>query len=205
MAKKYYAVWRGRKVGIFDSWEECRKQISHYSDAGFKSFTTLKAAEQALKKNSDLPVTYCQSDSDKKSHGKNRPILDSIAVDASCTGNPGIMEYRGVYTRTGKEVFREGPFQKGTNNIGEFLAIVQALAYVKKTGIRYPVYSDSSVAIGWVKKKICGTKLHLDEKNEITGRIRAAIKTLHTTPYDNRLLKWDTKQWGEIPADFGRK
>jgi ribonuclease HI len=205
MAKKYYTVWRGRKVGIFDSWEECKKQIEHYSDAGFKSFKTLKAAEEALKKHSDAPVKDCLSNSEKTIHGNNQPILDSIAVDASCTGNPGIMEYRGVYTRTGEEVFREGPFQEGTNNIGEFLAIVQALAYVKKYDKHYPVYSDSRVAMEWVKKKYCGTKLTLDADNKLARLIADAIKALKTTTYDNQLLKWDTKRWGEIPADFGRK
>ena len=50
-------------------------------------------------------------------------LVDSLAVDAACAGNPGPMEYRGVLVRTGQEIFHVGPMEGGTNNIGEFLAI----------------------------------------------------------------------------------
>lgn len=42
------------------------------------------------------------------------------------------MEYRGVDTKTRKQIFIQGPFEEGTNNIGEFLAIVHGLALLKK-------------------------------------------------------------------------
>ncbi len=86
-------------------------------------------------------------------------------MDAACSGSPGRLEYRGVDLQTGKEIFRKGPFENGTNNVGEFLAIVQALMLLKKQRSDYPVYSDSETAIGWVKKKHCNTKLAADETN----------------------------------------
>ena len=43
------------------------------------------------------------------------PIKESIAVDAACSGNPGKMEYRGVYVADGRELFHIGPFEEGTN------------------------------------------------------------------------------------------
>lgn len=82
-----------------------------------------------------------------------KPEMNSIAVDAACSGNPGAMEYRGVETATGREIFRQGPFSEGTNNIGEFLAIVHGLAMLKKMNSDLPLYSDSVNAISWVKKK----------------------------------------------------
>ncbi|MBN1696868.1 MAG: ribonuclease H family protein [Spirochaetales bacterium] len=206
MAKKYYAVWRGRTIGIFDSWEACKEQIDHYANAGFKSFNTLEAAEDALKQHGIRRTAHNVTNAETRSCEKGyRPVLDSIAVDAACSGNPGVMEYRGVYTKTGKQLFKAGPFERGTNNIGEFLAIVDALEYLEKQGKGCPVYSDSSVAISWVGKKSCGTKLPLDEDNTLGGLIERAVEKLRTRSYRNKILKWDTKRWGEIPADFNRK
>ena len=111
-----------------------------------------------------------------------------------------------MHTSTGKQLFHQGPFENGSNNIGEFLAIVHALALFKKRGIDAPIYSDSETALSWVKKKRCKTKLIKDESNTIIfDLIARADNWLVENPYDNTLLKWDTNAWGEIPADFGRK
>src|SRR5699024_475951 len=90
-------------------------------------------------------------------------IKQSISVDAACSGNPGDMEYRGVDTESGDELFRVGPIQNGTNNIGEFLAVVHALALLKKENNSMPIYSDSQVAIKWVRDKQANTTLRRDD------------------------------------------
>ncbi len=132
--------------------------------------------------------------------------IESLAVDAACSGNPGPMEYRGVYVRTGQEIFRVGPLQGGTNNIGEFLAIVHGLALQEKKGTRLPIYSDSVNAQIWVRQGICKTKLEeTDENAKIFDLIRRAETWLRTHTFRLPIYKWETKQWGEIPADFGRK
>ncbi|MGN0087058.1 MAG: RNase H family protein [Alloprevotella sp.] len=132
--------------------------------------------------------------------------LNALAVDAACSGNPGPMEYRGVYLRTGKEVFHFGPVY-GTNNIGEFLAIVHALALLKQQRLpAMPIYSDSLNALTWVRNKRCRTKLpRTPETEQLHQLIARAEKWLHTNTYDNPVLKWQTQEWGEVPADFGRK
>lgn len=130
---------------------------------------------------------------------------NSLAVDAACSGNPGPMEYRGIHLASGQQLFHFGPLY-GTNNIGEFLAIVHALALMAQKGWDLPVYSDSANAILWVKKRQCKTKLPRDARTEqlfeIIGR---AERWLQTHTYPNPVLKWDSRRWGEIPADFGRK
>ena len=88
----------------------------------------------------------------------NEVIANAWAVDAACSGNPGPMEYQCIDLQTGAQVFHYGPIH-GTNNIGEFLAIVHARAE------------------NW----------------------------LRTHPINIPIIKWETKKWGEIPADFGRK
>ena len=121
------------------------------------------------------------------------------------SGNPGAMEYRGVHVASRQEIFHFGPMY-GTNNIGEFLAIVHGLALLKQKGFDMPIYSDSVNAINWIKQKKCKTKLPRDAKTEeLFHLIERAEKWLRENTYTTRILKWETKQWGEIPADFGRK
>ena len=128
------------------------------------------------------------------------------AGDAACSGNPGPMEYQAIDLQTGAQVFHFGPMH-GTNNIGEFLAIVHALALMEKQGIKNKViYSDSYNAILWVNKKQCKTKLERTPQTEQLYQIVArAEQWLRTHNVTTRIMKWETKQWGEVPADFGRK
>ena len=128
------------------------------------------------------------------------------AVDAACSGNPGPMEYQCVDLATGAQVFHYGPVH-GTNNIGEFLAIVHALALMEQRGITDKViYSDSYNAILWVSKKQCKTKLERTPATEPLYRVIArAEQWLRTHHVKTPIIKWETKKWGEIPADFGNK
>jgi ribonuclease HI len=127
-------------------------------------------------------------------------------VDAACSGNPGKMEFRGVIADTGTEVFHRGPYVGGTNNIGEFLAIVLGLAYLKKHNLPWVLYSDSKTAIAWIKQKKCKTQLEWNTHNQdLLLAVRAAEKWLAENTWTTKICKWETEKWGEIPADFGRK
>ncbi len=151
-------------------------------------------------------TTVAPKPSDTKSRVAPPYILDSLAVDAACSGNPGRMEYRGVLVRTGEQIFHVGPLEQGTNNIGEFLAIVHGLALQEKQGTSLPIYSDSVNAQLWVRQGICKTKLEENEANApIFDLIRRAEQWLRTHTFRLPIYKWETKLWGEIPADFGRK
>ncbi len=208
MAKqKFYVVWDGVTPGIYSSWTECQLQIKGYEQAKYKSFDSREEAERAF---ASSPYAYIG----KKTAAATKPVPgtlpaavveNSLAVDAACSGNPGPMEYRGVHVLSRQEVFRFGPM-KGTNNIGEFLALVHGLALLKQKGFDMPVYSDSVNAISWVKQKKCKTKLPRTPETEYLFQlIERAEKWLHENTYTTRILKWETKEWGEIPADFGRK
>lgn len=213
MAKKlkFYVVWQGKKPGIYDSWSECQKQIHGVEAAKYKSFETKEVAEMAFSGNAG---DYIQKKSvnktvsgSKKTVSKSAILWNSISVDAACSGNPGLMEYQGVDTKTKERIFHQGPFPLGTNNIGEFLAIVHALAYFKQIGLPdKPIYTDSVTAMGWVKKKKANTKLEKNTKTATLYELLArAEKWLQLNSYSNPIIKWDTVNWGEIPADFGRK
>jgi ribonuclease HI len=162
MAKKskFYVVWKGKRPGIYEKWDDCKAAISGTKGAQYMSFPNFELARKAYNSNYEA----------YKGKKKNNPGLSpealvkigepnfhSIAVDAASSGNPGVMEYQGVDTRTRKKLFSQGPFPQGTNNIGEFLAIVHALAYLKERNSDRIVYTDSRTAMSWVRKKSCNT------------------------------------------------
>jgi len=131
---------------------------------------------------------------------------ESISVDAACSGNPGVMEYRGVHTADASEIFRLGPFQHGTNNLGEFLALVHGLALLKRQKSDLPIYSDSRTAMSWVRNKKVKTTIKRTPMNKkMFDLVDRAEIWLHNNTYTTEIIKWDTPNWGEIPADFGRK
>lgn len=214
MAKqKYYVVWKGRKTGVFASWDECKQQVENFTGAEYKSFETRVLAEKAFGENSKRHI-FQNSISQKAKTSLSplqkaiigKPNPESIAVDAAWNTATGDMEYRGVYVRTGEQLFHQGPFADGTNNVGEFLAIVHGLAYLQKSGSRLPIYSDSVNAIKWVQAKKHRSKLEpTDHNDKIFDLLERAEKWLADNTWPNPILKWETKAWGENPADFGRK
>ena len=211
MAKKskFYVVWKGKRPGIYDNWDDCKAAISGAKGAKYMSFPDFEKARKAYNGN------YEEYKGKKKGNPElsteellkiGDPNYHSISVDAASSGNPGIMEYQGVDTKTKKKLFRQGPFKEGTNNIGEFLAIVHGLAYLKQRRSDRVIYTDSRTAMSWVRRKKCNTKLKETATNkELFDLIRRAISWLEKNSYTTPIVKWETKAWGEIPADFGRK
>jgi len=208
--KKYYTVWKGHHTGVFETWEDCKAQIKDYQGALYKSFAAFDVAKKALKGNYKDYVgktSKFNSELSKVQLKKiGQPNYNSISVDAASSGNPGKMEYRGVDTKTKKQLFKQGPFEEGTNNIGEFLALVHGLAFLKQQKSNRIIYTDSKTALSWVKKKTCNTKLKRTNKNkQLFELIDRALDWLNNNSYTNTIVKWETRAWGEIPADFGRK
>ena len=208
--QKYYVVWAGHNIGVFDSWSQCQKEIKNYPGALYKSFKTEKEATEAFAKGYD---GY------RENISKKEPVKDlhefaeeiewnSISVDAAWNSVAKDMEYRGVITENGIEIFRQGPFADATNNVGEFLALVHALALCQKKEYKNipVVYSDSRTAMSWVRDKKVRTTLKRTAKNKIVFElIDRALQWIKKNKIETKILKWDTKRWGEIPADFGRK
>ena len=220
-AKRYYVVWKGRHPGIYDNLDDAMEQVDDFPGALFKSYASAEEAAQAYRSASrrndrDEISKLIASAAEKNIPKAGQPDyfqfpeidLNGWAVDASCQGNPGRMEYRGVELMTGRELFRVGPFQKSTNNIGEFLAIVHALAMMKQSGENHTIYSDSVTGMAWVRDRKVKTQLKRTPENEDSFRmLERALVWLNTNSAQHRpkILKWQTERWGEIPADFGRK
>ena len=220
--QKYYVVWQGKKPGIYSDWGACKEQVVGVQGAQYKGFDSMAEAEAASRLPYNSVVANNTSTASKTSQAnvltiddngmtavmpgtENPPVLDALAVDAACSGNPGVMESQGIYIPTRTRVFHYRA-EKGTNNIGEFLAIVHGLSYLKKHRLNQIIYSDSANAISWVRQKVCKSKLPEDASTaELWDYIHRAENWLRNNSYTTEIRKWDTDRWGEIPADFGRK
>ncbi len=205
MAKhKFYVVWKGRRPGVYAEWEACEAQVKGFSGAQYKAFPTREMAEAAFRQPYEQQVGKSVS-LQGWLLAPQPPIVPSLCVDAACNGTSGTLEYRGVLTESGEQVFHAGPFTDGTNNVGEFLAIVLGMEWLANKGYDWPIYSDSAIAIGWVKAGKCKTDLERLPSNQLLFELmRQAEETLKGLKAYT-LLKWDTQAWGENPADFGRK
>jgi len=206
---KFYVVWAGYQPGVYATWAEASAQVTSFPGAKFKAFSSEAEARVAF------GGDYSEYEGRSTAGGQKSMaeladlgvVLDSIAVDAACSGVPGPMEYRGIHVETGGEIFHKGPFDDATNNIGEFLGIVHALAflYVRQKH-DMPVYSDSATALAWVEAKECRTRQRRTGRNgPVFDLVVRAEKWLRENAYRNPVLKWRTDIWGEIPADYGRK
>lgn len=191
MAKKFYVIWQGKVPGIYTDWETAKFHIHGVKGAEFKSFKTFEEAKAAF----------------EGKNAQNKSIVqESIAVDAACSGNPGVLEYQGVWVKTGERLFHQGPFKQGTNNIGEFLALVHALAYQREKQLAYPIYTDSKTAQAWLRNKAYKTTLNFNHENtSLKDLLDRAIVYVKNHCIQVPIYTWNTREWGEIPADFGRK
>ncbi|MBD5269425.1 MAG: ribonuclease H [Bacteroides sp.] len=222
--EKYYVVWVGRQPGVYDDYDDAMEQVYGFPGAKFKSFNSPEEATEAYRLGThesdsmDLGRLLAGATVNKKTGAgkkgsaaidwRNFPEIDRTAwaVDASCLGNPGRMEYRGVELASGKELFRVGPFEDATNNIGEFLAIVHAMALMEQRGETHLIYSDSVSGMAWARRKKINTQLQHTDRNEKVFQLMArGIAWLLKHKVTPKVMKWQTELWGEIPADFGRK
>lgn len=216
--KKYYVVFAGRNPGVYDDWSDAREQIEGFDGARYKGYGSAAEAAQAYRKASgknDGDLGRFLAGASRRALPKpgqpdyftNPEVdLDAWAVDASCLGNPGRMEYQGVELMTGRTLFRIGPFDDATNNIGEFLAIVHAMALMAKEGKYHNIYSDSVSGMAWARTRKVKTQLKPTPRNAKVFELMArAVTWLNTHQFPSKVMKWQTEKWGEIPADFGRK
>ena len=216
---KCYVVWNGRVPGIYTDLNDALEQVEDFPGASFKGYDSPEEAASAFRRGMAraeskeigsllLGAQRNNMPASGKTDYMSIPEIDlhGWAVDAACAGNPGRMEYRGVELMTGRELFRVGPFEQSTNNIGEFLAIVHALSLMFKLGERHTIYSDSVTGMAWVRNRKVKTQLERNPKTEKSFQLmERALSWLNSHTVDVKIRKWDTERWGEIPADFGRK
>jgi ribonuclease HI len=204
--EKLYIVIKGKVPGIYKTWDECKEQVIGFSMPIYKSFKKSDLDNSNIKEE-DKKYLDVYNGGEIPIEEIGDPILDSICVDGACAGNPGLGEYRCVDTKTGEVIFSHSQFEYTTNNIMEFLALTEAVQYTLKTNSKKPIYTDSLTAMSWVKNKKCKTNLIKNNQNiDSYLLIESSEQFLNEVDLSRvKILKWDTQNWGEIPADFGRK
>ena len=218
--RKFYVVWEGRNPGIYDNWTDAQEQIDHFPGAKYKSYDDIDEATAAFRGDPREQLGFIRALIQRKpDYNPLAPRdyttlpgirLDAIAVDGACAGNPGRMEYRAVRVADGSEVFHIGAKQPltGTNNIAEYLAIIHLAALLAREGdFTTPIYTDSRNTLAWLKRGHSKTTLAATPKTETTLALlaRADAWLAANGPIRNPNIKGPTEEWGEIPADFGRK
>lgn len=220
---KWYSVWKGRTIGVFDNWTDCKKSTERYQGAKYESFKTYDDArasflEHTTKYKSKILEKSIIDKEERWRTCEKSPQFPFYCTDAACT-NPhcGIVEYRCFYVfskdSTPKNIYSFGPFQDGSNNIGEYLALVKALMWLETTEPNGtdPVYSDSKIAIIWISDiKNPGSNSHIPKIGEaLKGELLMCDdwvkKSTSYSQIARRVRHWNTSDWGEIPADYGRK
>jgi ribonuclease HI len=134
---------------------------------------------------------------------QKRYTNEAICIHAECEGYVGKVKYFGFDMKSKSIIFQSKEFETGSKNGGEFLAIVHALAQMKKENAEQRIiYSVSDVAIGWVRDKTQRTDLFKDKKTEaFFEMLERAVKWLENNEYEmDKILKWETNMWGKNPA-----
>ncbi len=198
--QKFHVARSGKKPTIYDTWANCRGQIIETDDPKFKMFTNGNMAEKVF---GEGPWKYFKKRGERKQRQlePNRPpTMNSVAVGGTFDPNTREIKYRAVDLDTGEIVLEGGPFKDGTNNIAEFLAVVEALIYCAENQLDVPIYTDSVTAMSWLRDKTVRTKCLLG--SELSFVVWDAIEWLNRHNWDTEILKWHTNIWGENPANF---
>lgn len=128
-------------------------------------------------------------------------LNEGIAVDAAHSTKNRKTEFRGVDLHTGKILFYSD-LGNQTINIGEFLAIVEAVKYIIDNDFTPKViFSDSTTAISWFNNKRTAS----GKRNAKLMKAEIYLRAMAYWVDEIKIVKWDNRSWGEIPADFGNK
>ena len=130
----------------------------------------------------------------------SRPTV-GIATDGAHSAKERLTRYRAVDLSSGMELFNHS-IGNWTNNIGEFLGIVEAVKYI----LTHPeapriIYSDSITAITWFRNKQCASSRRCDK----LLMAEVFLKVMDAKISDIQVIHWDNREWGETSADFGNK
>lgn len=135
----------------------------------------------------------------------NKKPTSGIAVDGYCDQSTNRGGYKGIDISTGEILFQRN-YSYTTNNICEFLAVCHALGYNKKNNSEYGIiFTDSQVAISWLRNQKINSGINMEKGKDVLEDVGKCIRWISEQKRLTPVVKWETKVWGEIPADFGNK
>lgn len=200
--KKFYAVAKGRKPGIYDNWPAAKSQIDGFAGAVYKGFTTRREAEEWMK-NPVLKRAPFSAVSPGNSGGDGKPQKGEITVytDGGSSGNPGPGGYGAVILHDGEKRELSGGFRLTTNNRMELMGVITALRSIGDTDLPITLYTDSSYVVngitkGWAAKWRSNNWIKSDKKPAINPDLWGELLDL-ITPLKIRFI-WVKGHAGNI-------
>jgi ribonuclease HI len=177
MKKKYYAVKTGRNIGMFDSWDKCKKEIEGFSGAEYKGFASQKEA-QAFLNSSENPILKSKGGRAKLTPAiptlNTQPLDEVIAyVDGSYNIKSKIYGYGVVLLLPNGDIeklFGSGESDNAVamrNVAGELKGAILAMQYaVNNHYKKLTIYHDYEGISKWAKKEwkanLEATKAYVD-------------------------------------------
>lgn len=193
---------RGGEIREFKTWRDCKG----FMDSKRYAYAAGPTYEEALEKlQASREKQYAYIDGTAKPRGSKtaeesgpRPTK-GITSDCGTHGNPGPCEYQVTDIKGNRLYYIH--LGVHTNNYAELSGIEGMIKIAVERG-ETELWTDSKIAMGWIRTGRVGEGVReRDEILKIVGRIQELFKQ---HPQLN-LRKWNTKSWGQIPSDFGRK
>ncbi|MFZ5572563.1 MAG: ribonuclease HI [Thermodesulfobacteriota bacterium] len=154
--KKWYAVAKGRKPGIYEQWYGDRGaeiQVRGFAGAVFKGFPSYQEAREWLK-NPDsrkAVVGWSKKASRQPENTAPRPGDVILYTDGGCMHNPGPGGFGAVILTKDARTELSGGFRLTTNNRMELTACIAGLASLKEKS-SVSLYSDSRYVVHGIEK-----------------------------------------------------
>lgn len=143
---KFYAVKNGYHIGIFNTWEECRKEVSGYSGAEYKSFPTRAQAEEYMGVNHQISLF----DEEKTEDSTAVAYVDgSYNINTKIFGCGVVIFYKGNETKFSK-AFSDPEMALMRNVAGEIEGAKLAMQYCVDNNIaEIDIYYDYEGVEKW--------------------------------------------------------
>ncbi|MDO5336744.1 MAG: ribonuclease H family protein [Eubacteriales bacterium] len=182
MAKKYYAVRKGRQTGVFEAWDECRRQVLGYAGAEYKSFITREEAERFVsgKKNNARKVLTQDAAAVQTTSALDGGI--EAYVDGSYLQETGEFSYGMIILQNGREYcfsqkIEDRELASMHNVAGEIKGAEAAMRYALENGIkRLTIYHDYEGIAKWCtgqwKANKAGTQSYRDFYQAIKDKVQ---------------------------------
>ncbi|MEE1027230.1 MAG: ribonuclease H family protein [Agathobacter sp.] len=184
MAKKYYAVKKGRTPGIYMTWDDCRKMVDGFPDAKYKSFKTLEEAKEFIDSGIDNKIDLINDNTDQVNKSENIYEMDNpyAFVDGSFNAVTGVYGYGGFLVNKDSRYKIQGSgndeeMSSMRNVAGEILGCMAAVKKAIELGLTevtvfYDYMGIEMWATGQWKRNKSGTISYYDYMQSVQDVIK---------------------------------
>ena len=189
MPGKYYAVKKGRKPGVYQSWAECKAMVDGFPGAVYKSFKTREEAVAFAK-----AATYTGADAAPKMQNAMKKTMQQedgampsvyAFVDGSYNSATQVYGYGGFLMDHGERYVLQGhgddPEMASMRNVaGEILGAMAAVKLAVEKGLpELAIYYDylgiEMWATGGWKRNKTGTIAYYDYMQQVRDKLRVTF------------------------------